>query len=1052
MKIFNHGLGATKYISAAILLLPALLASIFLQYFPPPTIDIFVYGGIDVFLYNLCILILIPYFVLFILGLGELYLSRLPNEDLHPLESAGLRLISFFAGCGVLTVLGFLLGLLNLLYFWVCFPIFIVVIYYYFFQPASGQAAVDLWDWISAKNDSGVFRFGSIILRAVLVAIIASIILSRGILLELFKDGGLHQYFSYFVDTRLYHSIWMNPSHPILYDYLAGRGQGVLLFFTGFTNQFTIQIMGAIYLIMIGVIVRQVLRLLSSGFGKADDTPSLRSYLPDLAMLLVLTSPMLDMETARFHLQTGAFFLFLCWAAPLFLMLGAKKSHWLFLSLIPVIVAFPITSGVFYAFIGWILGIVIIALLITRHTALLKFPLLLLVFGGVSAIFSFSLNWLYVGIPELQPSSIFVPLIWIERFQHWSSRGLIAYLDFSLGQSVSPSSISIQKIGVEALRLFSYPSGALAKLLNAPQHLGSYYPALVIAIFVWIAIGQLRNRNAQAETRKPVNTLFIYGLTFPSFYILKFLLTTFIQQGSVHRMLLFMDVFPIVMFISMLYFLIHKVERRLQKTGLRISESATAALLRSKYYSALMASIVWGCCFSLSLINLWPYFGRRSFPAQLLLLALVAALGAGLSFYPLKSIPRFYEDTTRKQKLSLMAISLLLAVLLSSLAGLSPYLAVPHTLQISALNDKNPASSSSEVRLLELKINGKKIGLTSLERRGDWLEEGKELRSYGQGTLKYVFTAKWNSSVEVLFDQGPSAGLVKIEYDHQGPVLKDLYGVQTSESVFFPEPSLFTNTTSLILVALFFAVEFVVIFGFLSFVLAYYPAQTVNVSAALLLGLTLTMVQFQANIGLVKIKGAWQYLIGNQGAVPAYGPVITYGADTGDRSDVFHCLAILKKVPGPAQVLNLNGFAAVEPCLFSPLLPRDKIVHHYEAVAITESYYQTLMFGQPQEAYKIYKDLGINYFYIRKADLLFVNLGYSRALEPENLEQYFDVYAEAFDFYILTWRGEGLYPVSPQLGREISLWYDNSKDKKINTLNFWWVGREGLGDWVQTQP
>ena len=562
LKYFQSASGTTKYIIAAVLFLPAILAAIILQYYPPPVIDLFVYGGSGVFLYNLCILLLTPYFVIFILALGDLYVSRLPNEDFHPLKKSDLRLISFFAGAGILTILGFILGLLNLLYFWVCFPIFVFVIYFYFLQPKSRQVGVDIWNWISANKTEGIFRFGLILLHAILIAVIASIVLSKGILLELFKDGGLHQYFSYFADTRMLHSTWMEPSHPVLYDYLAGRGQGVLLFFTSFTNQFIIQVMGAIYLIMIAAIARQVIKLILPAFGKTDANSSLRSCLPDLVMLLTLTSPILEMETARFHLQTGAFFLFLCWAAPLFLVLDNKKNYWLFLSLIPIVIAFPITSGIFYAFIGWILGIVIFSLLMTRNTASLKYPLLLLVLGGVSAIFSFSLNWLYVGIPELQPSSVFIPLIKMERFQQWSSRGLIAYLDMSLGQAVSPSSISIQKISSNALTLFSYPVNVLAERDRYPAFLSSLYPILVIAILIWIAVGYLRTKNDREETRWPTNKIFIYWLTFTALYILKFLLTSFVQQASLDRMLLFMDIFPIVTFFSMIIFLSQRIESR----------------------------------------------------------------------------------------------------------------------------------------------------------------------------------------------------------------------------------------------------------------------------------------------------------------------------------------------------------------------------------------------------------------------------------------------------------------------------------------------------------
>ena len=68
--------------------------------------------------------------------------------------------------------------------------------------------------------------------------------------------GIIQGWFGYFAETKLLHSTWMDPSHPILYDYLAGRGQGVYLFFTSFTNQFFIQIIGIIYIFIIAAVGR----------------------------------------------------------------------------------------------------------------------------------------------------------------------------------------------------------------------------------------------------------------------------------------------------------------------------------------------------------------------------------------------------------------------------------------------------------------------------------------------------------------------------------------------------------------------------------------------------------------------------------------------------------------------------------------------------------------------------------------------------------------------------------------------------------------------------
>jgi hypothetical protein len=1106
MKLYNSGSSVKKHLSAAALLLPAIGAALVLEYAPTPLIDLFVYGGTGVFIYNLCILILAPYFVLLILALGDLYVSRLPNEDLSPLKRVDLRLLSFFVGCGLLTILGFILGLLKLLYFWVCFPTFVIVIYLYFLHANSSQDAIDLWDWVRVGKFAKTYRWVLLVLRTTLISVIASIVLSRGILLELFKDGGLHQYFAYFADTRLYHSIWMNPSHPILYDYLAGRGQGVYLFFTSFTNQFTIQIIGVIYLIAIGLISRQVISLLLSAFGKANAGPSLRSCLPDLVMLLVLTSPILDMETARFHLQTGAFFLFLSWAGCLFLILEHRKNYWLFLALIPLLIAFPIVSGIFYAFEGWVLGTVILSSLLTRNTVSLKYLIILLGIGAASTIFSFSLNYFYVGIPEIQPARAFVPFIWMERFQYWSSPELLVYLDSSMKNSVLPSTISIYKISSNALTLFSYPLGVLIKQINYPRFLLTCYAVLVFVILIWLTIGYLRGGKDSKGAERPTRKIFIYWLTFTSLYALKFFLTLFVQQSSLTRMLLFMDIFPIITFFSMGIYLIHRMEGisfyktlsvlkspgetifsffknkyHMEIPAKRFSPKSSAfsqelpnekeivspptggidgslqhrfgRTVWEKGYIVFITSTLWGGSFSLVLINLWPYFWRRSFPIQLLLFSFLVVVCASLFFIPFRKISRFFAESRVNRQvdllISLTIVSMICIIIFFSFTSVSRHIAVPHTLKVSAIDEKHPASSGSAVKLLEIKIDEKPVKLELLEQSGVWSWQEDAIQSHGQAALTYVFSAGWDSTVEILFEKAPTAGWVQIEYDDQKPVVKNLYANQIGSTVFSPAASLFGNETSLALVVLLWIAEFIVFLGLLSFVSTFTSLNNIYFGTYLLFGLTLTFLQFQANMGPGKIKGGWQYFSGNEGAIEAYGPVISYGPGTGDRADVFHCLEILKVVPGSAQVLNLNGFAAVEPCLFSPLLPYDKIVHHYEAVVITEPYYRTLMFGEPQTVYKIYRDLGINYFYLRKGDLLFVNLGYSRALEPQNLEKYFDVYAETEDFYIFTWRGQGLYPVSAELSRQIDGWYNNAKK---SYLNFWWLGRENLESWIQAQP
>jgi hypothetical protein len=117
------------------------------------------------------------------------------------------------------------------------------------------------------------------------------------------------------------------------------------------------------------------------------------------------------------------------------------------------------------------------------------------------------------------------------------------------------------------------------------------------------------------------------------------------------------------------------------------------------------------------------------------------------------------------------------------------------------------------VKLLELQINGQHVAYTSLEQVGNWSKEGSALRSHGQSTLTYVFTGKLDPAVEILFENGPSAGLAQIEYDHQEPILKDLYSDHMGNT-FIPLPlfALKIKHSLFLFMMMLFVVEYILLF------------------------------------------------------------------------------------------------------------------------------------------------------------------------------------------------------------------------------------------------
>lgn len=236
-----------------------------------------------------------------------------------------------------------------------------------------------------------------------------------------------------------------------------------------------------------------------------------------------------------------------------------------------------------------------------------------------------------------------------------------------------------------------------------------------------------------------------------------------------------------------------------------------------KYRVAIPVSVLWGFCLLLGIINQWPYFWRRSFPVQFFLSAFITAAGAGLFFLLLKNISWLYINRTNKEKLYLILCSLIISLLFTAVLfrkiPISQYPFFSHTLKISATGEKNPASNSSEVKLLELQINGKKIHFKSLEQSGEWLMEEGMMRSRGQATLTYVFKAGLDPNVEILFESGPSAGLGQIEFDRQKPIVKDFYSDYVSDTLFSLPPFALKIKHSLFLfMMLIFAGCFAVIF------------------------------------------------------------------------------------------------------------------------------------------------------------------------------------------------------------------------------------------------
>ncbi|HEX9871557.1 MAG TPA: hypothetical protein VGC99_23740, partial [Candidatus Tectomicrobia bacterium] len=256
-----------RHLRALVLIAPVLVAVFLLQIDVPFSERLFS-GGRDVLIANVSLAVLFPYFGLFMFALGDLFFPAWLSGARGGLRPYETGIVKFFAGAGLLVVFGFGMGLAGLLYWWVTASFFTAVLYAYFVR--SSRDPNYFLNWVAVK-DTGPAAYAqpdplardiTALIRAITVTVVLYIFLTRGILINVNASDTIQLYLPYLAETRLQHSIWLDPSHPVYSDFLIGRGNGAHLFLASFTNQFVGQVIGVVYLVSIALVVRCALYLL----------------------------------------------------------------------------------------------------------------------------------------------------------------------------------------------------------------------------------------------------------------------------------------------------------------------------------------------------------------------------------------------------------------------------------------------------------------------------------------------------------------------------------------------------------------------------------------------------------------------------------------------------------------------------------------------------------------------------------------------------------------------------------------------------------------------
>ena len=522
----NKSRTAWTYLSALFFITPAMLAALRMQTEISFSTMLF-NGGKECFQTNLCIIVLFFYVFLFIHALGTLFLPVPPSYKKPFLVALDGDLIHFFCGASILSIFGFILGLLNLLIPWVTIPIFCGVLYFYFLQ--SPDIFNRFWNWLTARNIEGApLRTFIVIINSIIMFLVLYILLVKGILPDLTSTDVMQLYFSYFAEVRLQHSTWIDPMHPIIYDFMIGRGMGVYLFFTSFTNQYFIQIIGVIYMVSIALLIYQLIFLIIPDDTDKASWVGSRHVLPTCASIMALISLAFITETGKYHLQTGAFLTFLLLYTLRFLFLDTKQSKWLYKVLIPVSIALPIAFLQSEFFICMVLFAAAVTIYMRRGLQFAKYCVFLIIIGSTATLFSLLFNQLYIGIAALNPASFFLRLANFEKLNHWTSIELINYLSWTQGMGF----FDLKFAGV-------YFSEIISNIFkSSPLY-------IYIGIF-FILIGNMHRSGVKFHKPQKLfsTNVLTFCCVFLSFAVIWKLLTIFVASHSVSRMFHFIYVYP----------------------------------------------------------------------------------------------------------------------------------------------------------------------------------------------------------------------------------------------------------------------------------------------------------------------------------------------------------------------------------------------------------------------------------------------------------------------------------------------------------------------------
>jgi hypothetical protein len=394
----------------------------------PPDAHILLFtGGWRGGLFGLAMAALVPLTIGIQIGLGAL-LARICGIP-AALEEPWLLWLS---GSALMSLAGVALAAAGLIGPWLCGALFVLGAGNAVGAgPRAGRplSQVPTWirldDVVSDKPTFAAVRLG-IVVALVLIAL-------RAATGELNDTDVVQFYWGWLNEVRHLGGVWLSPEMPLIQDFTAGRGNGNYLFSAGLAPGLVSSAVSAVFCVMFAVGLRAfVLLTAPASLGGPKPLTLLAADLSCLAALWMLPGAV---AFGKYHLQFAAWalgFMLVCFRIVTGDDVAARTRR---LMLMPLAVAIPVGLAQFEAFVALALLFAIPCASNRRLAAGRLFPVLLV--GCASAGLSLLANWLYLGIPDLNPFPLFERFVSEPRFSLWTSRLQQYYINYIQGGALT---------------------------------------------------------------------------------------------------------------------------------------------------------------------------------------------------------------------------------------------------------------------------------------------------------------------------------------------------------------------------------------------------------------------------------------------------------------------------------------------------------------------------------------------------------------------------------------------------------------------------------------